>query len=190
MPPAPAENCSDREPNLVARIRAGDESALGAVFRAYYPRLCGVVHAYVRSRAISEEIVQELFLRLWRQRERLEIAESLRAYLLRAARNSALSHLKRRRLEDDWQERAVAGPPRLMPSADEPMAEEALAQAVERAIAALPERCRLVYTLKRVQGLSHGEIAAALNISPKTVEVQMTRALHRLREALSDYFPS
>lgn len=170
----------------IAGLRAGDAGAFAAIFRGYYARLCGVVQAHVRSRAIAEEIVQELFLRLWRNRERLEIND-LQGYLLRASRNAALTYIRRNGLERDWEARVAAGPVRLEPSAEEVVLEDALQRAAERAIAELPERCRLVYTMARVQGLTYVEIAAALGISRKTVETQMMRALRKLREKLSAY---
>src|SRR5690349_9908460 len=83
-----------RDEEWVARIRAGDASAFETVFRTYYSGLRGFIARYVRSYETAEELVQELFLRLWTQRERWVIEESLQTYLYRAARNHALNHLK------------------------------------------------------------------------------------------------
>src|SRR5690349_19655140 len=110
---APASRIPNSSPpeTWEAGLRGGDSAAFGAIFRAYYERLCGVVQAHVRSRAITEEIVQELFLRLWRNRERLDVKESLQGYLLRSARNAALTYLRRRGLEREWLAQAVLEPP-------------------------------------------------------------------------------
>jgi RNA polymerase sigma-70 factor (ECF subfamily) len=76
-----------------------------------------------------------------------------------------------------------------MPSAADVAAEEALAHAVEQAVAELPERCRLIYTMNRTQGLTYNDIATALGISPKTVETHMMRGLRTLRDKLRPYLP-
>ena len=171
-----------REPEWLAGIREGNATAFEGVFRTYYRRLCGVVYAYVGLAETAEEIVQELFLRIWRQRESLEITESLQGYLFRAARNEALNHLKHRRVELQWRGREQTADQRVAPSADDALAERELSRAIEAAIAALPERCRMVFMMSRRQGLSYAEIGDALGISVKTVEVQIGKALRTLRE--------
>lgn len=168
----------------IAEIRNGDITAFEAVFRTYYRRLCAAVYGFVDSAETAEEIVQELFLRIWRQRESLQITDSLQAYLYQAARNASLNYLKHRRIESQWSERVRAGDAPVARAADEDLAEDELSRAIEAGIAALPERCRLVFTMSRRQGLSYAEIAEALGISVKTVEAQMGRALKSLRERL------
>jgi len=171
-----------REPEWLAGIREGNAAAFEGVFRTYYRRLCGVVYAYVGSAESAEEIVQELFLKIWRQRESLEITDSLQGYLFRAARNEALNHLKHQRVELQWRGREQAADQRVAPSVDEALAERELSRAIEAVIAALPERCRVVCVISRRQGLSYGEIADALGISFTTVQVHIVRALKTLRE--------
>ena len=173
-----------REPEWLAGVREGNAAAFEGVFRTYYRRLCGVVYAYVGSAESAEEIVQELFLKIWRQRESLEITDSLQGYLFRAARNEALNHLKHQRVELQWRGREQAADQRVAPSADDALAERELSRAIEAAIAALPERCRMVFTMSRRQGLSYAEIAESLGISVKTVEVHIGRALKSLRETV------
>src|SRR5260221_10414421 len=115
-----------REPEWLAGIREGNAAAFEGVFRTYYRRLCGVVCAYVGSAETAEEIVQKLFLKIWRQRESLEITDSLQGYLFRAARNEALNHLKHQRVELQWRgggenaETRGGPPPPDAPSGGEP----------------------------------------------------------------------
>jgi RNA polymerase sigma-70 factor (ECF subfamily) len=82
-------------PEWFARIRAGDEAAFEALFRALAPGLCALITRYVQSRAVAEELVQELFLDLWLRRAQLQIDQALTAYLMTAARHRALNWLKR-----------------------------------------------------------------------------------------------
>ncbi len=172
------------QPVGIAAIRNGDVTAFETVFRTYYRRLCAVVYAFVDSAETAEEIVQDLFLKIWRQHESLQITDNLQAYLYQAARNASLNHLKHRRIESRWSERVRAEDPPVAPGADDELAESELSRAIDAGIAALPERCRLVFTMSRRQGLSYAEIADVLGISVKTVEAQMGRALKSLRERL------
>src|SRR5205814_6202233 len=112
-----------RAPEWLGGIREGNAAAFEGVFRTYYRRLCGVVYAYVGSAESAEEIVQELFLKIWRQRESLEITDSLQGYLFRAARNESLNHLKHQRVELQWRGRQQAAETRVGPSAADALAE-------------------------------------------------------------------
>jgi RNA polymerase sigma-70 factor, ECF subfamily len=182
------------ETALVAAVRNGDRGALESIYRAYYQRLVGFVYAYIKSEPVAEELVQELFLAIWRHRERWEIHTTLRAYLFKSARNRALNQLKHEGVTTVACESAVAerrtiamgeAPPDPMQviEADE------LATAAQRAIARLPPRCRMAFTLCRAQGLSYAETAQVMGISEHTVKVQMTRALTALRSGLAHWLP-
>jgi RNA polymerase sigma-70 factor (ECF subfamily) len=176
------------EHELLERLRQGDEEAFDVVFRANYPPLVGMAEGMLRSRAIAEEVVQDIMLELWRRREALPIEESLRAYLFRATRNRALNHLRHGRVER-LSEPHVAGASAAPATAPATLVEEEIDVALREAVAALPERCREVFELSRVHGLRYSEIAAALGISVKTVEAQMGKALRTLRERLAPWLP-
>ena len=175
-------------PEWLERIRAGDAAAFEALFRALAPGLCALATRYIGSRAVAEEIVQDLFFDLWTRRAQLEIGQSLTSYLYVAARHRALNHLRRERqaarfrglslLVADERDCASPGEAELLDALE-------LQEAIER----LPTRCRLVFTLSRNQDMSYGEIASALGLSVKTVETQMGRALRSLRERLRHLVP-
>jgi RNA polymerase sigma-70 factor (ECF subfamily) len=173
---------------LLEQIRQGDEGAFDAVFRAHYPSLVGMAERMLRSRAVAEEIVQEIMLALWRRRESLPVEESLRAYLFRATRNRALNHLRHARVEREG-EPYLADTSVRTPTAPSVLIEEEIDAAVRAAVSELPERCREVFELSRVHGLRYTEIAAALGISVKTVEAQMGKALRLLRQRLAAWLP-
>lgn len=164
---------------------APDIATFEAVFRAHYAPLCDYVYSYVRSRAVAQELVQDLFLRLW-ERAPGPAGTLAASYLYAAARNRALGHLRRERVAAAWaSDPALATP--AAPAADEPLHEHELREAVDRAVAELPERCRLVFTLSRYRRLSNAEIARTMAISVNTVEQQMWRALKTLRVKLAPY---
>ena len=176
----------DRE--LLQRIQAGDEGAYDSVFRTWYPVLVRVAGVLLHDADASEEVAQEVMLELWRRRHLLDTGVSLRAYLLRAVRNRSLNHLRhlrvRRETESDVE--ALYDEPT---GSDQPIVARELAEAVQVAIRELPPRCREVFELSRVHGLKYAEIANALDISQKTVEAQMGKALKIMRERLAAWLP-
>lgn len=174
------------EQDLQQRIRAGDESAFDAVFRAHYPRLVRTAESIVGERAPAEEIAQEVMLELWRRRESLQLEQSFGAYLVRATRNRALNHVRHQRIEARELASATVEA-RESPGTDADMLGVELERAVREAIDALPERCREVFELSRGQGMRYAEIASLLEISVKTVEKRMGQALSELRERLAPW---
>jgi RNA polymerase sigma-70 factor (ECF subfamily) len=177
------------EREVLARLRGGDASAFDAIFRANYALLVRVAETMLRDRATAEEIGQDVMLELWRRREQLDVAESVRGYLVQATRNRALNHLRHlaieRRSEPHLVESATSVPP-----TDRAAREAEIEIALQEAVADLPERCRAVFELSRVEGLKYSEIAARLEISVKTVEVQMGKALRVLRQKLKPWLPT
>lgn len=185
---APTLPLSKGDAELVRRIRGGDERALEEVFRTYYPGMCLFVRRFVHAPDVAEELVQDVFFKLWAKRDGLSDIDALKTYLFRAARNTALNHLRRRKLEQNWEEKeGQRGEPVTSGGTDDEATSSEVQRAVSAAIARLPERCREVFLLSREGGLTYGEIATALGISIKTVETQMGRALKSLRLALGKY---
>ncbi len=184
---------ADRMPSVSCPAPSGDVgdqrhdiAAFEALFRTHYAPLCDFVYGYVRSRAVAQELVQDLFLRLWERT--LTPAGTLAAsYLYIAARNRAVGHLRRERVAAAWAKNRSTAARAVPVGADEPLCEHELRDALEHAVAALPERCRLIFTLSRYRNLSNAEIARTLGISVNTVEQQMWRALKTLRVKLAPY---
>src|SRR5438094_309332 len=90
----------------IARIRAGDADALATVFRSYYTELCAFGYRYVRSRALAEDLVHDVFAQIWAEHEQWQIRDHLKAYLYGAVRNRAISALRRQLVARQWEERA------------------------------------------------------------------------------------
>ena len=176
----------------VARIRQGDHAAFEALVRHYSDHLCAFVYNMTRDVEVTKELVQDLFLWVWRHRREWQVRGALTAYLYRSARNRAVSHLRHAGLERRWRdEMARAGDSPFTQiervcSDDRANAAE-LSAAVARAVESLPTRCREVFTLNRAHHLSYREIAETLGISVKTVEAQMARALVAMRRHLTDW---
>jgi RNA polymerase sigma-70 factor, ECF subfamily len=161
----------------------GDERALEALFKALYPGLVTFASRLVASEAAAEDIVQSVFLELCRAREGTRLIGTPRSYLYAATRNRALDYLKHQWVERQHAAELLAGAPDSDRAPDAQLMIEAQesATSLAAAIARLPERARLVASLRWIEGLSHAEIAEALGISVKGVEVQITRILKALR---------
>lgn len=193
---APWRTPEQAERDLVARIRAGDAAAFSELFQEHFASLCGFVASYVRAPEAAEELVQDLFCTLWQRRAEWDPPGRVRHYLLAAARNRALSHLRHRQMAER-KTRRWSGPMRvddLPPGIGDPLAQpdrdvelRELADACRHAIHALPERRRAVVTLRWQHQMSHADIAHALGISVKGVEIHLTRALKTLREKLAHF---
>lgn len=176
------------EDDLWRELRAGSREAFDAIFRGHYARLVATAQAIVSERAVAEELVQDVMLELWRRRSTLVLESTLAAYLHRSARNRALNYVRHERVtrQAEPELTASAGAPA---SPDHGVRQAEIDAAVRAAIVALPPRCREVFELSRVQGLRYAEIASVMDISVKTVEAQMAKALRVLRERLAPWLP-
>jgi RNA polymerase sigma-70 factor (ECF subfamily) len=171
------------------KVRSGDPNAFESLFRSYYPRLCRFVERIIHSKSIAEEIVQEIFLKIWENRKNWILQYPVNIYLYRAVKNSALNCLKHEKVVKEWEKEQPRESFDQVIDPEEELYQKELLNAVQRAIELLPERCRLIFILHRQDGFTYAEIAFILNISIKTVETQMGRALKTLRRLLSPYFP-
>lgn len=176
---------SPTEQMLLAALSRGDESALRQIFDRYYSLLLGNVYRIIPDEDSCQDLVQEVFVELWRKRAELDIHTSLQAYLRRAAVNRALNFLKtQRRVQlqepDQWGAEADTSETDI----GRLEKQESLEAALHRAIGLLPEKCRMVFSLSRFEQMSHREIATQLGISVKTIENQITKAMKLLREVL------
>jgi RNA polymerase sigma-70 factor (ECF subfamily) len=164
-------------------IRAGDREAFARLFRHWYPRLAEYALRLLDSRDAAEDAVQEVFVALWKGRERLPEPDSLAGYLHRAVRNRALNQLRGRRTAGRWL--SMQDPePQIEPEADTGLADRELDAAYRAALAELAPRGREIFLLSRERGLTYSQIAETLGISVKTVETMMGRALAALRARL------
>ncbi|MBN1924286.1 MAG: RNA polymerase sigma-70 factor [Prolixibacteraceae bacterium] len=163
------------------------------VFDTLYEPLCRFCYRYVLSNEIAEDIVQDTFAYLWESWQRLSEMESLKAYLYTAVKNRSLKYLKKNFAKSPAL--TIEGYTDDIIDLDQPTAQELLEyrdlQAiVEQALKQLPERCRIIFVLKRFDGKTNKEIAQLLNISVKTVETQMTIAIKRLTSIVSKKWES
>lgn len=175
----------DLNDQYLSRLQRDDETALRALFDAYFDRLASVACHIVRDADEAKDIAQTVFIKLWHKRHSLEVRTALYPYLRRMAINEALAaeRTKTRRSAHLESSDFTTEP---VDSSDPAIVGE-LKDNISRAIDQLPRQSATVFRLSRFEDLSNKEIARELNISVKTVENHMTRALSQLRKALAGY---
>jgi RNA polymerase sigma-70 factor (ECF subfamily) len=171
-------------------VRAGDAAALEAIFYTHGARLLRFATQQLRAIDAAEDVVQDVFLGIWRIRARWTVRSSLASYLFQAVRRRIINRAQQRPAEDprvatpllvdELPGQAAAAPDRIVEDAE-------LRRAIRRAVALLSPRTREVFQLSRDHGLSYREIAETLGVSVKTVEMHVGRALAALRIALAGW---
>lgn len=175
--------------NIAQKIKEGDEKAFEVVFRKHYSGMCGYVSRYIDDPDQAEEIVQEVFYNFWNKRTDIHITGSLESYLFRSARNSSLNYIKHLKVRHEYvMAREVLLKEEESRTTDE-IVELELHQKIDECIEQLPAERQRIFKMSRFDGLKNKEIAEKLDISIKTVEAQMGKALKYLRENLVDYLP-
>lgn len=179
-------NIFETDKILLDRLRAGDEQALDQLFTSWHGYLYTIAYSMLRDTDMAKDAVQEVFIRFWQKRETIEISSTLKGYLQRAIVNQCLAVLRQKKnhTSPDEQQLRMTDP---TPSAAEQLHADSLEQLVHAAIDRLPEQCRIIFRLSRFEELSYREIAEHLDLSPKTVENQIGKALRILREELSPW---
>lgn len=166
---------------LVKGIEATDYTSYNQLFRRYYSRLCAFVFGIVQNESAAEDVVQELFIRLWTQRGKLNISENVSGYLFRASKNAALNYLR----AENNRKKNIDQMPAPEWSTDElPLEEFEFSAALHQCIEQLPARSREVFMLSRFEGLRQQEISDRLGISVKTIKNQIWRSLQFLKTCL------
>ncbi|MGH7720725.1 MAG: sigma-70 family RNA polymerase sigma factor [Gemmatimonadaceae bacterium] len=205
---APAsESAEARDERLLRGIRAGEPRALEEAFFAYNEALFAFAYRYTRMREAAEDLIHDVFLRIWARRTVLTGEERLRPYLFGAVRNAALMWLRRERLERSHatraSNRAVERPAKgeipaaeaqdvpgmsqfAADAADAVKRQDAgdLAEELREAVEMLPPKARQAITLRWQRQMRNAEIAEVMGVSVKTVEFSIARALNHLRRIL------
>lgn len=174
--------------SLIGLITRGDEQAFDRLFTDWYGKLYTYAYTVLRDETKAEEAVQAVFCRIWEKREQLQVHSSIKAYLYGSVYNECMNwprqekHVKAHRLH-------------VLRSNDRAEADNAagkaemgeLEQKLKQALDELPDQCRAIFQLSRFGGLKYREIADQLDLSVKTVEAQVSKALKQLRSKLADF---
>lgn len=169
--------------------KSNDEQAFELLFRRYYIRLVGFANKFIANTSESEEIVQEVFLCIWKKRDQLQLNNEIRPYLFKSVQNLCFNFIEHQKVVDNYY--SVIEVVYKNQSEDfntyESVSYHEFQAKAETAIESLPEQCRRIFQMSRQDGLKYTEISEKLGISIKTVETQMSRALLKLKTELRDY---
>ena len=169
------------EKELIKQLRNNNQKALEELYAQYYYRLCNFAFQYVRSFDLTEEIVSDVFLSIWKRRDRLKIRKSFKAYLYTATRNKALNYIKKEAGHwesiDEMDEQEMTS---LNYNPEEELLFKEFKTQIDVLISVLPPRRKLIFKLSRLEGFTYREIAEIMSISIHTVQNQMVAAIKQM----------
>ena len=171
----------------INKLLMRDESAFEEVFKSNYKSLHAYAITLLRDEMTAEEIVQNVFYKLWERTDNLSIKGSLRAYLYRAVHNEALNHLKHMKVRSEHQLYVSHNNNESAEHAGKKIQLKELEAKLQAALNDLPEQCRTIFQMSRFEELRYREIADRLDLSVKTVENQMGKALKILRTKMAEF---
>ena len=177
------------EKDLLRCLQAGQEAAFTEIYNRYWKKLFYVAAQKLQNLSEAEEVVQDIFLDLWKRREALQITTCLEAYLAVCVKYKVINILARKSRQQRYQLQASQQPLSDHSTIQVLQLQELKEQLVNET-AKLPEKCQLVFRLSREGGFSHKQIASRLGISEKTVESHLSKALRTLRTSLSCFLAS
>ncbi|MEP7264629.1 MAG: RNA polymerase sigma-70 factor, partial [Bacteroidota bacterium] len=148
---------------LIAALQQGDEQVYEKIFRHYYQRLCNYAGNILNDMDEAEESVQQVFLGLWEKRASLTISTSIKSYLYRSVHNSALNRIKHGKVKQLYADDYIKSNDEVFAHTEKELEKSELQKQIQKAIATLPEQCRMVFKLSRFEEMKYSEIATHLN---------------------------
>jgi RNA polymerase sigma-70 factor (ECF subfamily) len=175
-----------RDTEIIGRIRQGDVGQFESLFRSSYVSLVRYAKTLIKDHDTAEEIVQDLFFRLWQDKEKIKIESSLNGYLFRSVHNRCLHYIEHNRVVERHAEEMSHRQSESQESPSDILHYKELQARIARILERLPERCGKIFYMSRFEGLKYTEIAKKLSVSLKTVESNMGRALKEFRKELTE----
>jgi RNA polymerase sigma-70 factor, ECF subfamily len=175
-----------RDSEIVGRIRQGDIKQFETLFRSSYVSLVKYARTLIKDQDTAEEIVQDLFFRLWQDKEKFKIESSLNGYLFRAVHNRCLHYIEHLKVVERHAKEVSFEEEESSQNPSEILQYKELQAKIAGIIEKLPGRCGTIFCMNRFEGLKYAEIAEKLSVSVKTVEANMGRALKEFRKALTE----
>ncbi|MDF1547585.1 MAG: RNA polymerase sigma-70 factor [Bacteroidales bacterium] len=172
---------------ILRRIQKGDLKAFESLFKELYSPLCLYANKYLQDKDKAEETVQDIFYGIWKNREKLDIRVSFKSYLYKAVQNNCLQQIQHHLVEDKYKQYVKSEVAHFHSDPAKEMELQEMNEVIEQTLDSLPERCKEIFSMSRFEGLKYREIAEKLEISTKTVEANMGKALQAFRQNLKQY---
>lgn len=163
------------------------ESQFEHLFKDHFQSLCNIAYSVVKDQDQARDIVQQVFIKFWDRREKVDIDDNIKSYLKRAVINTALNHLeklKKLKFEDNMHKHEIEDSNEVL---NDEKRIQMLGAAMKDAVGELPDKCQTVFSLSRYEGMTNQEIADYLSVSIKAVEKHISKALKQLRVTLKPY---
>ncbi|SFF12729.1 RNA polymerase sigma-70 factor [Sunxiuqinia elliptica] len=176
------------ESYLIEGLNRKDKNIFDLIFKYYYSGLCTYAYYFLSDEDSSEDLVQELFLKLWLSKSAIIINTSLKAYLFTAIKNRCTDFIRHQEVKQKH-EQSISKNLWQSVLINEFYTESELDEILEQALKKIPEKCRYIFCLSRFEGKTNNEIAISLGLSKRTVETHISNALKILRVELADYLP-
>lgn len=177
-------NYSDNA-TLIESLKIGDQKAYTYIIDLYFDKLCTYAYGLSKNTAIAEDIVQNILLKTWEKRSKLDTSLSLKSFLYKMVYHEFIDIYRRNKSVTVLEEKYQKSVESFMVDQEDESFENAV-NAVRQEIEKLPEKCKIIFILSKKEGLTNAEIAEHLDISVKTVEAQITKAFSILREIFKD----
>jgi len=169
-------------------MEKNDGKAFEEFFNILYPRFYRYAFLYLKSDLLTEEVVSDVFLKLWNVRNKLNEIKQLEFYLFRSVKNQALTYIKRNANQPEEITEFIESSLIESRQPENLLIHKELSKKIEDAVSQLPQKCQTIFRMVREDGLSYKQVAVLLQISPKTVENQMSKSLKRLKIVVENYY--
>lgn len=177
----------DNESELVTALKNGEHDAYSYLFSKYYRDLVLYGGTIIQNQEICEDIVQNIFLHIWDNRESIKI-ESLKSYLIKSVKNSCLDEIKHYKIINEHTDFVIRQNSLETNDTEEYILFSELNTKLQEAIEKLPEDEKITFKMSRMEEMKYQQIAEELNVSVRTVEVRISKSMKRLKELLKDFF--
>lgn len=180
---------SSSDESLLERLREGDPLAFSAIFYKYYRSLVLYCNSFITDRTECEDIVMNLFVKVWETREQLEL-RSLKSFLLRCVRHDCLDAIKHRKIEETYAAGILQTSNIKVSVLDHYLLYDELEKLINDTLDKLDPKSVRIFKMSRWEGMKYDDIARQLNISRRTVEVKITSVIRQLQEIINKHFPN
>lgn len=172
---------------VIALLKEGSEKVFEWVFKTHFKSLHAYAYAFLKDDELAEEVVQNIFCRVWEKREQLKTDGSIKAYLYRAVHNESLNYIKHQKVKANFETYYSGQMEEQNEHASDKVMTGELESRIRQAMLELPQQCRIIFQMSRFEALKYQQIADQMGLSVKTIENQMGKALKLMRLKLAEF---